>query len=397
MKKSLWPLFLGLSFRSVAISLLSFFSCIFIFKAILRVTANEKYALLSTFCFFLSFYLFKLVAASLAENLSQRIGLKKQLFLGYFLNVLVIGTFIVSINNLFFLIPTSIIWGLSVGLFWFGWHGLLAKDGYQERYGQALGTVGVIETILLLGAPLLGGLLISQFGYQALYLASLGFIILGLVSISPLPDEITHRDATLKEILKLYLTHKRMFLTYFSGGATSALNSTVFVLYTFIILKRELVWGGFFSLSMLLVALTNFLTGKWVDQRGKRDLVAYGAGLSFLSWLGKFLLGRPITLLIFDVIYRIASGMLGIPLDVLSYQKVHNGHSTGRAILFREVAIAAGSIFACCLLVIFSLIGLELRFSFLIGIFLSFSPLLIIKGKEIYGENRRYLEFEGQN
>lgn len=372
------PLFLSQAFRSAAVSLISFFSAVYIFKQTSSLTA--------VFGFFLIFYIFKLFGTSLAENLSLKIGLKKQIVFGQLLGALALGAFLGSANKDAFLWLASLFWGLSAGFFWFGWHGLLAKDGYLGEYGRALGSAAAIETIFLVSTPLLGGILVSQFGYQALFAGALGFLLLGFSTPAFLSEHKTHKDVTFKEILKLFLTHKKMFLTYFSHGAIEALYSVAFILYLFVILKQEMTLGIFFSLSMILAALTNLLAGKWVDARGKKSLVVFGSCFASIVWLGRFLIKNITSLFILDILYRIALGMLGIPLGVLSYEKAMDGGSTGRAILFRETAITFGSIFVCVLLAVFALIGLELRFSFLAGVIFSLFSLLIIKKDGIYGE-----------
>lgn len=385
-EKKLLPLFLSQSLRSVAVSLLSFFSAIFIFKKTLVITGNEKQAFLAVFVFFFILYLFKLLSTSLAENLALKFGLKVQVFLGHFLTALSLLAFVGAEKNFVFLGLAAVFWGLAIGFFWFGRHGLLTKIGQKGRFGQAIGWAGIINTIFLLGVPFLGGVLVSNFGYQALFLTAFGFVILAFLALIPVGEQKTHQDVTLKEIFKLVLSHKRMSLAYFSMGTVGAFYSTALILYIFLFLKKELAFGGFFSLSMLLVALVNFAVGRWVDKRGKRSLVAYGSVFTSLVWLGRFMTNTVGIFLILDVFDRIAGGMLGIPLAVLSFEKALDGHSTGRALLFREAAITIGSIFACLLLIGLVLVGLELKFAFLVPMVFSLLPLLIVKKEGIYGE-----------
>ncbi|HUV72325.1 MAG TPA: MFS transporter [Clostridia bacterium] len=386
MRKKLLPLFLSQSFRSVAVSLLSFFSAIYIFKSVLNTGSGEKQAFLAVFLFYLVLFIFKFIGVSLAEELALKFGLKRQVFIGQFLNALAILAFVASQSQFLFLWLASALWGAAIGFFWFGWHGLFIKDGYAREYGKALGLGSLLETSFLLLTPFLGGVLIGVFGYQALFWTSFFFIFLGVLAILTTFDQKTHHDTSPQEVLGLFWTHKRMTLSYLSSGILGVLYSPVFILYVFFFLKKELALGGFFSLSMIVTAIANYSIGKRVDQKGKRDLIAYGSYFSFLAWLGRFLVSAPSILFIFDVIYRLAGGMLGIPLGVLTYQKARDGHSTGRALLFRELAITLGSVLACLLLIVFVLMQLELRYVFLGGAGFSLLPLLIVRERGIYGE-----------
>lgn len=365
-------LFVSQSLRSMAVSLLSFFSAVYIYK--------QTASFIFVFGFFLVLYICQIIGTSLAENLSQRFGLKLQIFLGEILTGLTIGAFVASKNGLVFLLLASIFWGLSIGFFWFGRFGLLVKIGEKGEYGKALGLSSNIETAFLLVVPFLGGLLISQFGYPALFLFSFGFVLASLLNLIPLQDQKTHRDTTLGEIGRLFLTHKRMVVIYASSGALDAF-SIALVLYIFLNIKKEFVFGAFFSLSMIIVAFSDYLVCKFVDHQKKDRFVAGGAVLSSLVWLGRFFTSSIQGLFIFDVIGRITGGMVGYPLEVLSYEKALDGHSTGRAILFREIAIAGGGIIAVCFLIIFVALNLPLKAVFLLAAPVALARVLVI-GRE---------------
>jgi len=376
---SLTPLFLNESARSISVSLLSFFSTLYIYKKIFEASSDQTLAFLFAFIFFIILHFLKIIGTFAAENLALKVGLKIQLVLGNLLTMAAIGAFYLSEKNLNFLFLASCLWGLAIGFFWFGRHGLLAKTGEQGEYGEALGWAGIINSFFILGVPFLGGFLISRFSYQALFLVSFLIMFLGFLPLFRLKDQKTHQDAFWQEVFSLFWSHKRMFLAYFALGAVGPIYSLGLILYIFLFLGKELVFGEFFSLSLLLVAMVNFLVGKWTDKKGKKGLVSYGAFLSSFSWLGRFLATSIPALLIFDVIDRIAGGMVGIPMMVLTFEKASDGGSTGRALIFREIALGLGAIFSIFLLSIIVVLGFPLKSSFLVASLLMLSPLLIVK------------------
>jgi len=369
-KNKLWPLYTSQILRSVAVSLLSFFSAIFIFK--------ETASLMLVFLFFLALYLAKLLSTCWAENLALKLGLKSQVVLGHLLTVLSLLAFAATKWHLNFLWLASVLWGLAIGFFWFGRHGLIAKISQPGHYGRAIGNVNAISLIVAMFVPLLGGFLISRWGYSALFLTALVFALAAIFSIRSLPEKKTHQDASLKEIGRLFLSHRRTALVHLSLGAIGSFYATALVLYIFSVLKAELGLGGFFSLSLLLVALAHLITGRLIDKKGKKSLLVYGSLFSCLAWLGRFSVTAAPGLLFFDVLDRIALGMVGMPMTVISFEKAINGHSTGRALLFRETSITLGSILACLSLMALTFIGLPLKGIFLLAALFSLSPLLIV-------------------
>lgn len=378
-EKKLLPLFLNESLRGMAVSLLSLFSSIYVYKTLFSLTNQPKIALLAVFIYFLSLYGCKFISNLFAEELSLRLGLKKQIYFGLLFLAICLFILVLSLKWPLLLFLASPFWGLSTGFYWFGRHGLMVKTGREEAFGKELGMIGVISTLLLLGVPFLGGALIGLAGYKALFGTSLFFVVLAAFSVRPMREEKTHYDTSLAEIFRLFKTHKRMVLAYMGNSAAGTIYGVVIPLYLFLILKKELSLGEFFSLSMILVALINLIIGRWVDIKGKRGLIAYGSVFQFLVWLGRSLTQNIKVLFTFDIIDRITGGMVGIPLGVLTYEKAIVGRSTGRAILFREIAITSGAILACILMMILALLGVELKFSFLLAAFFSLLPILIVR------------------
>jgi len=379
-------LYLTQSFRTAAVSLLVFFSSIFIYKQFLQRVENAELALMAVIVFNLVLYLSKLTSVCLAEETALKFGLKKDIVLGNVFIALALLAFAFSERYLGLLWLGAIFWGVSIGYFWFGRHGMLAKIGNREQYGRCSGGASALSLVMLILVPFISGFLIERVGYSAIFLASLVFIFLSIAVAVLLKEEKTHRDTNIEEIWKLMKTHKRMTLSYFSQGGIEVCYSVPLILFIFLNLKTELAFGSFYSLSMLLVALASLGIGNWIDKRGKKTLVAYGSAIAAIVWLGRFAT-RPMTaFFFFDVIDRIARGMTGLSLSVLSFEKAINGHSTGRAILFREVGITLGSVFCCLILLVLVWLKIELRAAFLLGSFFSLLPLLIIRRKKLLGE-----------
>jgi MFS family permease len=378
----LLPLFLNQSFRAVAVSLLSLFSSIYIYKTLFDLTGQEKIALLSVFIYFLSAYGFKFISNLFAEELSLRMGLKRQMYFGLFFAAFCLFILMLSLKWPLLLFLAAPFWGLSTGFYWFGTHGMMVKVGHDGAFGKEIGMVSLISTLFLVGVPLLGGILIGLAGYKALFGASLFFIALAALSIRPLKEEKTRHDTCMAEVFSLFKTHKRVFLAYVGDTIGGVIYGIVIPLYLFLILKKELSLGEFFSLSMIVVAVINLFIGRWTDIKGKRGLIVYGSILQVFVWFGRVMTKGIGVLFTLDIFDRVTGGMVGIPLNVMSYEKAIEDHSTGRAVLFRELAITIGAILTCGLLIVWALLGIELRWVFIVGALSSLLPILIVKPRE---------------
>lgn len=373
--KKLFPLFLNESLQQVALSWLSIFSSLFIYQRVSEV-ASKRFALAFVFFSFSIFGVGKILGSCWAEELSLKRGLKFQLGLGLVLRGITFIFLILSIRSVFFLVPAKFLWGLSAGTYWFGWHGLVGKLGVLGKYGRTLGAASLLRGVARFLAPVVGGVLISLGGYQLLFLIAIGLLFLALLPLFTLRGERTHQDTTPKEVIRLFFTHKRAFLAYSSTGAVGTIAATAFILYLALILKKELLLGEFFSASVLLVAVIKFFLGKLVDWR-KKEFLVLGSLARGGVWLGRWLTKSIPLLLGLDVVNDLAIGMVSMPLGVLSLEKAIDGRSTGRAILFRELAITLGDLVTGLVLGIATLFGAPLTLGFIFAVFLALTPTLV--------------------
>lgn len=378
----LLPLFLSQSFRLVAVTLLSLFSSIYIYKTLFSLTGQTKIAFSAVFIYFLSVYGFKFISNLFAEELSLRVGLKKQIYFGLIFSVICLWILFLSLKWPFLLFLASPFWGLSIGFYWFGCHGMMVKLGEGTAFGKELGILGLISTLFLLGVPFFGGVLIGWAGYQALFAASLIFMLLSSLSIWSMKEEKTRHDTCVTEVFQLFRAHKRAFLAYVGNSMGATIYGIIIPLYLFLILGKELPLGGFFSLSMAVVATINLFIGRWVDVRGKKGLIVYGSILQVLVWSARMLSKGVGILFTLDIFDRVTGEMVGIPLNVISYEKAIEDHSTGRAVLFRELAITIGAILTCGLLIIWVWLGIDLKWTFVIGALSSILPILTVRAEK---------------
>jgi MFS family permease len=373
-------LILNRTFRGLATSFISIFSVVFIYKTVLEQANSQKTALMAVVLFSFGFYFVKLIFDLIAEEICHRYGLKLSIVLGQILLIGCVVCLMVSPGHLMLIALSSALFGASSGLYWFAFHGLLAKVSQEQRFGREAGLSNALPNVAGLFMPVLGGFLVAIAGYQGLFLGGLFFTGLSLITIIPVKERVVRTDTFLREILGLFKTQKAAFWGHFGNNFPTGIYSAIFPLYIFFILGKELSMGGFFSLAMICAAVIDLLVGKVIDTKGRASSLVAGSLTSFVVWLGRALIGNATGLLFLETADYLASAMTGIPIDVLTYKKAFDSQATGRAVLFREFALSLGAVFGCLVVLILILANLKFQYSFFIAaIFTLFSLLLIRK------------------
>ena len=375
----LWPLAMSQTFRGVAVSLLALFSSIYIYKTYFEISGQVKVAYLGVFIYFLGLYVLKFFANLFAEEISLRLGLKKPMYLGLISFVICFILMYLSSFVPWLIFLASLFWGMATGFYWFSSHGLMVKLGRSGHFGKESGLINLITTLPLVFVPFLGGVLIEYIGYHGLFVTALIFILLAFLTLVRIEEVKTRHDTDVFEVFKLFKSHKRALLAYVGDNIAATAYAVTIPLYLYLILKQEIALGGFLSLSMIIVALLNLLIGRWVDVRGNRGLIVYGSVVQAFVWLARIFTESVGTFFSLDVADRVTDTMVGIPLQVTTYNKALLGHSTGRAVLFRELSYTLGGLVTCLLLIGWVLLGLELKLFFIVAALASFLPIFSLE------------------
>lgn len=373
----LLPLFFNESLRGVAISWLSLFTSFFIYQNLLQVT-SFRLALAGVALFWTLFGVGQFLGNCFAENMSQSRGLKSLLYLGILLLGVTFILFDLVGSQFFLLLPAALTWGFSAATYWFGWRGMVGKLSTEGKYGRSFGTSALLRSLFDFVSPFIGGVIINFWGYRTLFGIAIVIMFFSLLALRFLREEKTHRDTRVVELFSLFLTHKRVFLTYFSQGVIGIIGSVCFILYLAIILEKELAMGGFFSASVFLVAIITFFIGKRIDQKKRKELVVVGSITRSLVWLGRLLTKNVPFLLGLNVANDLSVGMVDMPFSVRTLEKAVDGRSTGRAILFQEIAASLGQIITGIVLVFLTLLGFPLTTGFFLASLFALIPLLTL-------------------
>lgn len=375
---SLLPLFVNVTLRNVAITLLALFSPLYLLQQSQKLGLSLNLAIVSVIVYFVVVYFFKLIALPLAENLGPKIGFKSILGLSCLPFMIFLAFLYLGQENFFLLFLSALFWGIHTGFFWWGYHGTFIKTADQDYFGREVGLVQVLLTASSVIAPILGGFVVYKLGYQFLFIL-VGFVfLLAILAILPAPKTAPRHDARIIKVWQIFRSHKRMTAAYIGWGGESGLYGIIWPIFLFLILGQILTFGGIFSAAILFASLINLLIGARVDKLGSEPTLAWGSPLNFLSWLARIFARPAFLIVIIDTFYRVTEQMLVIPLDALSYRKAIEG-GTGQALYFREILITLGAIIFLILAAVLVFLNLPLWATFMVASLGALMPLLIVK------------------
>jgi len=378
----LMHLFWSRILRRIATVFLWLFSPVYIYKTLTNIGFSMEIAIVLVVVFFLFFQSAKLAGLIFSENFSQKGGFKgtiKLSFIPFFFYVLCL---VLASKFPLLFIPAAILWGLHNALFWWGYHGYFLKVADNKHFGESMGQVNVLETLVTIITPIAGGVWITYFGFNSLFLLSAAFMAVALFVLGKDHDKRQRRDIFFSQVVKLIRNHKSVSLAYFGLAAEGYLYAIVWPIFLSVFWGGILTLGKVVTLATLLASIFSLLAGKWTDQKGEKMPVVYGTFLVFISWLVRATSINVGGFVAADTLRNFGVGMVDVPLNVLTYRKAEDG-GMGAAILFRETAYVFGAIFALLLYVILILAGIKIQSFFVLGGIFSLLPYVSVIRKRL--------------
>lgn len=198
----------------------------------------------------------------------------------------------------------------------------LMKDIYQDRdeFSKMMSFVMLISNVAPLLAPIIGGLILNWFNWEANFytLGCVALLCMGLV-IAFIPEtlpKIKRAKFSLVRILSNFITlfrHKQV-LTYMLIGAFSGAGLFSFLsLGPFVYMNLHGVasinFGYYFALNIVVMVFINTLNSRFVKRVGSINMMQFGLGIQFVMAIGLML----VTLFKLGFVYLVAciAGYIG--------------------------------------------------------------------------------------
>lgn len=380
--KELSRLFLAGIARRAAISFLSFFSAVYIYQLYADRGFSRSNALFMVLVFYILLVIFKQVSLGVSENLSQKIGFTGTIRMSFapFVVLILSLIFAESYPPLIFL--AGVAWGVSAGLFWWGYHGYFIKKADSKRFGEGIGEAEMLRTVVTIIGPLVGAVIIDLFGFQVAFLLSGLSMLLGVIMLGDDKEVKQKHDIEFSDAVELIVKHKDVALAYVASGAEGVIYTIIWSLFLYFFFEGVLGMGFVVSLSLFLSAIFAIFIGKKIDESGEKKVMAFGSPLFSLSWILRVFANNPISFIVSDGLRNFSEKMVSLPLIELSYKKGVEDY-TSKAILFREIAIGIGALIALVFIFIFVALGLGFIEIFVLTAFIILLPLIPIFSKKI--------------
>lgn len=263
-------LYIGMMFRSFAVSMIGIFIPLYLLD--LGFTVVDILSVIAWY------FTLRIGANYLAGHVVARYGPKHAILLSYVFQILTLAFFLTLPFYRWPLILVAIIWSISNSLFWVAYHVNFSKIKHTDHGGKELGTINIVSRIGYAIGPIIGGTVATFFGPQYAFLVATVFLFAGLIPLLSSHEQVTSgrrldiRKVKLRRIWPDVVTYASLYIDDIANGYYWPLYMSLFILSGFAFAKL----GGMMSVSMVVGMLTAWILGKLTDRHHGRPLYQMG-------------------------------------------------------------------------------------------------------------------------
>lgn len=297
------------------------FQSVFLWKLDKTYSLLAYYSLYWSISIIISFVVCSWVARKTSPMITMRLG-----FIFYLLAYLIILIFHGTLSNHIMLLGVSM--GLAMSLYYTGVHMAVLDLTTNDKRDSFLYIQGVLNTVGGVVAPLLAGILISQFdgmiGYYVVFIATCVFFFISfLVSLKVKGNPIAPKSYFWDVIKHPSREWKKMYPVMFADGIVSGVYWTFLVtMITFKVAGGELNLGIFNTAAEIVSILAFTILAKFSSPDYRIRIFAIGAVSIFLSSLLLSALPVFISLIVFGIIQPLASNMINTSMNAMIYASI---------------------------------------------------------------------------
>ncbi len=331
--KELTLFYVSLTLRFFALSLVVLFIPLYLYQE-LGYTLNE------TLSFFIFYPVIFACMSPLAAKFASRFGVKHSVLFSmpFYIVFLILLHLLPKIKTP--LMVLGLLVGFSLAFYWMGMHLVFHHASTRETRGATFGKRSAYKILATTLGPLLGGFLISQYGFGVVFILSSVLLFFSALILLLSEDNKVRYDFSLRRIVNK--DHWKNSLFFISRGTEIVALDLVWPLLVFFILGGYVSLGAVGSLLAATSAIVVFLVGKFSDHVEKRKILRYITGFESLSWVLRSLVQTTTHVFGVTIFAAITSGIRASPMGAMEYDKADD--DVVGYFVSREVFISLGRI-----------------------------------------------------
>jgi MFS family permease len=361
LKRESTQFFISVAIRYLALGMVGIFEPIYIYLFF------EK-SLTFTLLFFAAIYGLFGILVVFGGKLMAKIGLKHTMlvshffFFGYYLCLFFLSW------HFSFIILAIFLRAFGMILFWPAFHTDFVRFSERDHRAMQIGKLNAICPIASIVSPVIGGLILQNFGYLVLFVVVLITLFASAFPLFLSKERHEIYTDSYKKAWQRIFKNKNTSLALAFQGIEGGVAIYLWPIFMFLIGINYGKIGGITSFSLGVAALFALYMGKLAQRKEKGRILGVGSFLLSIAWIIKCFVKDALSAFLAQTFYRISRNSATIPFQAIIYEKASlKGAEADEFLIYREIILNITKLFSFLILAGIFYIFSEPRFGFLIA------------------------------
>lgn len=259
--------------------------------------------------------------------------------------------------------------GISLfnSFYWAPFHVDFAEFSTKGRRGRQLSLYYSAIRIIGVISPIVGGFLITEYGYSIIFLFAIFTYLLSYIPMMHLPrTHVMYEFGFFESFRKLISREFRpLTVSMMARGAENVVGIIIWPIFLFVILGGEYLDIGLFAAALVVVSIVlQMFVGKVIDRKRADKLLSFGTKMYSLGWFAKALVDSAFGVFAASTFHTLGAIFALTPMDAIYYEKAADaGHYVDEFTVIKETAITCGKLLMIgILLIVTTWISLQAAF-----------------------------------
>ncbi len=303
--------------------------------------------------FFLVAYVFYFFIAPFGVSYARSRGYEHSIALSTPFLVLYYFSIFAIPRHPIFIALALVSFGLFRTFYWPGARSIIAQYSTDDESGRTLSSMNAVSIAVTLLGPILGGLLIQQFGFAVLFMIVSAIVLLSNVPMLITPEKFEPHDLRYFDAFARMLKpqHRKEAVAHLGYGE-ELISELLWPVFLVILIPSYIAVGAVVTVGSVLAIIAIIVVGKITDDHHRHPIMHAGVLMTALAWLSRIFTVSPLGAAVSQSLYRVSRTTLSLPFLTIASNKARDYSVMKSSLLYTMSAIVGKILTAVAILVL---------------------------------------------
>jgi MFS family permease len=309
----------------------------------------------SIIVFYMAAYAFYFLIAPLGASFARMRGYEHSIALSTpFLVLYYLALFNIPRGAVFAVVAVAS-FGLFRMFYWPGARSIMANYSTDDESGRTLSGLTALSVGAAILGPVVGGIVIQQFGFAVLFMIVSAIVLLSNVPMLMTPEKFQPHE------LKYVDAYKRMLRPEFRksvvahfGYGEEFISDFILPIFFLTFVSSYVAVGAVATVGGAVAIVAIIIVGRLTDKHRRHPIMHAGVLLTSLSWMARVISMSPLGIVVCQSFYRVSRFTSQVPFMTIANSKARD-YSVMKSSLLYEMSLVVGKVMtaAAALVILF--------------------------------------------